>query len=93
MEKKLALLGISGITVFLVSAVWQEFSSTFIWSQPIGKILIGYIVIAANTPWIYLVFITRKSANLRNKIVYFLGCWLLAPYFLIRLNDEEKNSP
>lgn len=94
MERKLALFGLSAIAIFIAS---------YMLPNPIGfnpefrgtiaeKILITYVLLGGVVPWIYLLEATRKKTSKKKFVIYFLGSWLLAPYFLLKMTGKSSEK-
>ena len=90
MEKKLGILGALSILVFIISSLALDLSTmnnTFL-----GKAIIGFVVIGGITPWIYLIEKSKGKVSNKQLAIYFIGCWLLAPYFLFKLHTRKNNT-
>ena len=90
-QNKLALLGVSAITIFVLTFMHPdaighniEFSESVL-----GKAIIAYIVLAGVIPWVYLLETTRKKVSAKQFLMYFLGSWLMAPYFLFKMTRKN----
>ncbi len=91
MEKKLSILGVLAILVFIIISLVLEPSvvnNTFV-----GKIAIGFAVIGGISPWLYLITISKDKVSKKQYFIYFVGSWLLAPYFLYTLQVGKNNAP
>lgn len=94
MESKLAYIGISSIIVFFVTL----FFPGSLGNQPgfddllIGKLVITYVVLGGVIPWLYLLEKTRGKVEVKQWAIYFIGCWLLAPYFLLKRSSEISKT-
>ena len=91
-QYKLAWLGVSAIIIFILTFILPNLVSYDIKvsESVLGKIVITYVVIAGVTPWIYLLETTRKRVSTKQFFIYFIGTWLMAPYFLFKMASENS---
>jgi hypothetical protein len=90
MNTKLATLGLLSITTFV--AVVTTVGLPALENSLFGKLLITFIVLGGVIPWLYLLYQTKGQVNWKTYTIYFFGCWLLAPFFLLKLG-ANKNAP
>lgn len=91
MEKKLSILGVVAIFVFIV--VFSIFDIDSINNSLWGKFFVGFIVLGGITPWLYLMEKSRGKVSNKRLAIYFFGSWLLAPYFLLKLHERKRDAP
>ena len=91
-ERKLAILGISSIVLFIVVSIYPGFGDDF-GDATFEQFILAYIILGGVVPWVYLLEKARNRVSKPQLLLYFLGCWLTAPYFLLRhdLNEVETN--
>ncbi|MBT2987321.1 MAG: hypothetical protein KME65_00005, partial [Candidatus Thiodiazotropha sp. (ex Ctena orbiculata)] len=89
MEIKLAILGFLSIAAFIVAAT---VGLSALDNSLIGKLIIAFIVLGGITPWLYLLHQTKGHVSNKKYAFYFVGCWILAPFILLKLG-KRKNAP
>ncbi|MET0070719.1 MAG: hypothetical protein ABW096_11840 [Candidatus Thiodiazotropha sp.] len=90
METKLATLGLLSIATFM--AVAATVGLPALENSLFGKFLITFIVLGGVIPWLYLLHQTKGKVNMKTYAICFVGTWLLAPFFLLKIG-ASKNAP
>jgi hypothetical protein len=90
-ERKLAIVGVSAIALFLFAAANGWFDAQFGNSFK-EKAFIFYVVACGVGPWLYLLEVSWGSVSRGRFAAYFLGSWLLAPYFLYLLAPRPEDE-
>ncbi len=94
LEKQLAVLNALALICFAIlfghsEAIRHpaEFNETLL-----GQISIALIVVIGVAPRLILIQTTRGKVSNRKYFAYFIGMWILVPYFLWRLGVEKEVS-
>jgi len=93
MERKLGILGLMAILAFIAFSMMLDFETIEAFNATlIGKCIISFMIFSALVPWFYLLTKYRDKVTQKEYLIIFLGCWLLAPFFLLMLASNKDHE-